>query len=93
MLPIYYGGLVINSFVGASGTAQIVELNINDTYISGYAAFEGGALARVVLISLQPYTSSSAGDRPQTHLRDIGNNNGALWNEVAIIRIIGGRAS
>ncbi|KAI1792639.1 hypothetical protein LXA43DRAFT_330161 [Ganoderma leucocontextum] len=68
VLPIYYGGLLINSFIGKTGSSKLVELSINDTYTSGYAAFEGGKLARVALVNLQPWLTSSEGDRPSITL-------------------------
>lgn len=66
--PPYYGGLVITNFVGHSGAAKLVELTVNDTNVSGYAAFEGGHLVRAVFINLEAWLSDSTGTRPSTHI-------------------------
>ena len=66
--PAYYAGLVINTLVGSSGRASVVELSISNTNVTGYAAFEGGRLARAVFVNLHAWLLSSTGDRPSVHL-------------------------
>ncbi|KAI0751852.1 glycoside hydrolase family 79 protein [Daedaleopsis nitida] len=66
--PSYYGGLVVNTFIGASGSSQISELNVNDTNVSGYAAFEEGRLVRAVFVNLHAWLKNSAGARPSVHI-------------------------
>lgn len=66
--PPYYGGLVITNFVGRSGASKLVELTVNDTNVSGYAAFEGDHLVRAVFINLNAWLSDSTGTRPSTHI-------------------------
>ncbi|KAI0370564.1 hypothetical protein BV20DRAFT_1052316 [Pilatotrama ljubarskyi] len=66
--PLYYAGLVVGSFIGTSGVAKIVELDVNDPNVSGYAAFEKGRLARVVFINLHAWLSSNTGTRPSVHV-------------------------
>ena len=68
IMPSYYGGLVVNSLIGSSGNAQIIELTVNDTNVSGYAAFEQGELVRAVFVNLHAWLKSSSGDRPSVHL-------------------------
>ncbi|EJD00646.1 uncharacterized protein FOMMEDRAFT_22402 [Fomitiporia mediterranea MF3/22] len=48
--PTYYGALIAAEAVGTSGSSSVVELNINDNTLSGYAVFEKGKVERVVLI-------------------------------------------
>ncbi|PCH41758.1 glycoside hydrolase family 79 protein [Wolfiporia cocos MD-104 SS10] len=66
--PPYYGGLVIDTFVGSSGSAQIVELDVADNNTSGYAAFEDGQLARAVFVNLHAWVTNSTGTRPVVHI-------------------------
>ncbi|KAH9856965.1 glycoside hydrolase family 79 protein [Lenzites betulinus] len=66
--PSYYAGLVINTLIGSTGSAQIVELAVNDTDVSGYAAFEHGRLARAVFVNLHAWLLSSTGARPAVHI-------------------------
>ena len=41
-MPAYYAPLVIDSFVGNTGSSSIVEIEVDDDRVVGYAAFEGG---------------------------------------------------
>ncbi|KAM5531319.1 hypothetical protein V8D89_015034 [Ganoderma adspersum] len=69
--PPFYGGLVVNAFVGSTGTSALVELDVGDTDVSGYAAFEEGVLVRAVFVNLHAWLLSSTGDRPSVHV-DLG---------------------
>ena len=64
----YYGGILVNNFIGNSGSAKIVELTVPDDNVSGYAAFEGGTLKRAVFINLHSWLLSSTGVRPSVHI-------------------------
>jgi hypothetical protein len=69
--PQYYGGLVITEAIGTTGSSTIVELTINDPYMSGYAIYEHGSIARAVFINSLAYFSadSAAGtNRSSTHV-------------------------
>ena len=67
-MPAYYAPLVIDSFVGNTGSSSIVEIEVDDDRIVGYAAFEGGKLVRAVFVNLDPWLSSSTGTRPSVHI-------------------------
>ncbi|PCH34775.1 glycoside hydrolase family 79 protein [Wolfiporia cocos MD-104 SS10] len=67
--PPYYGGLVVDTFVGSTGSAEIVELDVADENISGYAAFESGRLARAVFVNLHAWVANSTGTRPVTRIK------------------------
>ena len=69
--PPFYGGLVVNTFVGSTGPSALVELDIGDADVSGYAAFEEGVLVRAVFVNLHAWLLSSTGDRPAVHV-DLG---------------------
>ena len=66
--PPYYGGLVINTFIGDSGAARVVELTVDEPSTTGYAAFEDGQLMRAVFVNLDAWVSSSTGTRPVVHI-------------------------
>ncbi|OBZ65454.1 Beta-glucuronidase [Grifola frondosa] len=66
--PPYYAGLLIDTFVGRTGSAQLVELSVNDSNTSGYAAFEDGRLVRAAFVNLNAWLQSSTGDRPVVHI-------------------------
>ncbi len=67
-MPSYYGGLVINSLIGSSGSAKVVELSVDDSNVSGYAAYEQGELVRAVFVNLHAWLQSSTGARPSVHV-------------------------
>ena len=66
--PSFYGGLVVNSLVGKTGSSRVVELGVDDSDVSGYAVFEGGTLVRAVFINLHAWLASSTGARPSVHI-------------------------
>ena len=68
IMPAYYGGLVVDTFIGNSGTARIAELTVDEPVLTGYAAFEGGKLVRAVFVNLHPWLTSSTGARPSVHI-------------------------
>lgn len=64
--PTYYGGLVVNTAVGhraAPGTTKVVELEISEPNLSGYAIFERGKLVRAVFINLNAWLKGDEGAR------------------------------
>ncbi|KAI0368386.1 glycoside hydrolase family 79 protein [Pilatotrama ljubarskyi] len=66
--PSYYAALLINTLVGTTGTSQIVELAVDDSNVSGYAAFEHGRLVRAAFVNLHAWLASSTGERPSVHI-------------------------
>ncbi len=66
--PNFYGGLVVNSLVGSTGSSKIIELDVGDSDVSGYAVLEGGSLKRAVFINLHAWLASSTGARPSVHI-------------------------
>ena len=74
---------MVNSFIGSTGSSTLVELNVSDSNVSGYAVFEGDSLVRAVFINLDAWLTSSTGTRPSVHI-DLGFATGAnaTQNEV-----------
>ena len=62
---------MVNTFVGSTGASTLVELDVGDADISGYAAFENGILVRAVFVNLHAWLLSSTGGRPSVHV-DLG---------------------
>ena len=92
--PTFYGGLVVNSFIGRTGKSTVVELDVGDSNVSGYAVFEGGVLARAVFVNLDAWLAGSTGARPVVHVdldfaRGANATQGevdAFWGGSAIVR-------
>ncbi|KAM5530161.1 hypothetical protein V8D89_016163 [Ganoderma adspersum] len=82
--PAYYAGILINTFIGSSGAAQVVELTVNDTNVSGYAAFEGGRLARAVFVNFNSWLTTSTGTRPSVHIDFGGRTGNAMARRLVI---------
>ena len=77
--PPFYGGLLVNTLVGASRTpARITELTVADDNVTGYAAYDAsGTLVRAVFVNLHAWLASSTGARPAVHIGlhlDFGNH-------------------
>ncbi|KAF7291672.1 hypothetical protein HMN09_01258500 [Mycena chlorophos] len=61
--PPYHAALVAAEAIGTSGVTTIVELDIDDAAVSGYAFFENGVLKRAVLINLTLFFAASGAAR------------------------------
>ncbi|KAH9949137.1 glycoside hydrolase family 79 protein [Amylocystis lapponica] len=88
--PPYYGALVVNTLIGNSHHASIVELDVNDDNVSGYAAYENGLIARAVFINMHAWVADSTGTRPTVHLdfdfADFGRTSTMLGSLVPTVR-------
>ena len=89
--PPFYAGLVVNTFVGATGASSLVELAVNDTDVTGYAAYEDGRLVRAVFVNLHAWLSDSTGARPSVHIdfdfaADTSADADAFWEKAATAR-------
>ncbi|KAH9936780.1 glycoside hydrolase family 79 protein [Epithele typhae] len=83
--PLFYGGLVLNTLVGRIGHSRIVELDVGDDNVSGYAAYERGRVVRAVFVNLHAWLASTAGERPSVHIdlgfaRGTGAAEDAFWS-------------
>ncbi|KAH8107686.1 glycoside hydrolase family 79 protein [Cristinia sonorae] len=89
--PSYYAGIVINTLIGRTGNAQIVELSVPDDNVSGYAAFEHGRLVRAVFVNLHAWLVSSTGERPSVHI-DLDFAGGRMGRRATARRLVIGHA-
>ncbi len=53
--PQYYATVIIAEATGKSGTTQVIELEIDNPRLAGYAFYEHGHLARAVFINSEAY--------------------------------------
>ncbi|KAG2145236.1 glycoside hydrolase family 79 protein [Suillus clintonianus] len=65
--PAYYAAIIAAEAIGSSGTAQAVEITIDENDVSGYAIFEHGTLSKAVFINTIAYFAG-AGARNSTHI-------------------------
>jgi len=66
--PQYYAAIIAGEAIGTTGSSTVTELDINNTFVSGYAFFEGGKLKRAVLINSQAFLSTSTGARTSVNV-------------------------
>lgn len=58
--PQYYAAIIIAEAIGPSNATQAIELNINNSQVSGYAFFDNGRLKRAVIINLNAFVGDTA---------------------------------
>lgn len=91
--PGFYGGVVINSFIGSTGTSTLVELDVGDSNVSAYAVFAGGSLVRAVFVNLHAWLLSSTGDRPSVHVDlDFAGGEAFQGRSASLRRLVVGHA-
>ena len=66
--PQYYAAIIAAEAIGNSGNTQVIELNIADTTVSGYAFYEDGQLKRAILINLRGFFTTTSTARESTHV-------------------------
>lgn len=66
--PQYYAAIIAAEAIGNGGNTQVVELNINDTTISGYTFYQGGQLKHVILINSLAFFTTTTTARLSTHV-------------------------
>lgn len=66
--PQYYAAIIAAEAIGDGGNTVVIELNVNDTRVSGYAFYEGTTLARAVFINSQAFLRTNSGNRASKHI-------------------------
>lgn len=66
--PQYYAAIIAAEAIGNRGDTKVIELNINDTRISGYAFYQDGQLTKAVLINSLAFFTTTTTARPCTHV-------------------------
>ncbi|KAG6826758.1 hypothetical protein H0H92_014548 [Tricholoma furcatifolium] len=90
--PPYYGAIVAAEAIGSSGSAQVVELSVNNPRVSGYGFYENMQLVRAVFINSQAYLSTTSGNRTSVHL-DFGfSGSGTAPTQISVKRLAIGHA-
>ena len=49
--PVFYSALIVAEAFGSSGTAQIVDMQVDNIFTPAYAIYENGNLARMALFN------------------------------------------
>ena len=66
--PQYYAAIIAAEAIGNSGNTKVIELNVNDTRISGYAFYQGDQLRKAILINSLAFFTTTTTARPSTHV-------------------------
>jgi len=66
--PQYYAAIIAAEAIGNSGNMRIVELNITDARISGYAFYQGVQLTKAILINSLAFFTTTNTPRSSTHV-------------------------
>ena len=67
--PPYYGQVMVAKALGRSEQMRIKNLALEGDTEAAYALFDGERLARVVVLNMQTFNSSTAGERPSKNYR------------------------
>ncbi|THH14807.1 hypothetical protein EW146_g5586 [Bondarzewia mesenterica] len=58
--PLYYAAILGVEAIGPSGSTKAVELDVGSSYVSGYAFFDNGKLARAVFVNLKAFVGTGS---------------------------------
>lgn len=75
--PQYYAAIIAAEAIGNSGNTRVVELNITDTSISGYAFYQGNQLTKAIMINSLAFFTTTTTPRSSTHV-DLNFTTGAV---------------
>lgn len=64
--PAYYAAVIVAEASGSSASTKVVELDINDSDVTGYAFYDNDTLKRAVLINMNAYLGT--GSRGSVHV-------------------------
>lgn len=84
--PQYYAAIIAAEAIGTSGDTKVVELNIADTRISGYAFYQGGQLTKAILINSLAFLTTTTTARPSTHV-DLTFAGGTISSQMNVKRL------
>ncbi|KAJ7717723.1 glycoside hydrolase family 79 protein [Mycena maculata] len=89
--PQYYAAIIAAEAIGNSGNTEALELNINNTWISGYAFYEGSDLKRAVFINSLAFLSGQT-NRTSVHLDLAFSGSGHTATTFSVKRLVIGYA-
>jgi hypothetical protein len=84
--PQYYAAIIAAEAIGNSGNTQVIELNINDTTISGYAFYQGAQLKKAILINSLAFFTTTTTPRPSTHV-DLTFASATVFSQMNVKRL------
>lgn len=83
----YYGAIIVAEAIGNQEPSSVVELQIDDASLSGFAIFENTSLKRAVLIDSTAFLSSSSGLRASRNITLSFNGSAPHPTDVSIKRL------
>ncbi|KAJ7635010.1 glycoside hydrolase family 79 protein [Roridomyces roridus] len=86
--PQYYAAIIVAEAIGNSGATQVVELNINNPRVAGYAFYESGTLKRAVFINSLAYLTSTSGARSSAHVNLAFGGSGNAPTTFSVKRLV-----
>ncbi|KAJ6494713.1 glycoside hydrolase family 79 protein [Mycena vitilis] len=89
--PQYYAAIIAAEAIGDSGDTKAAELTINNSRISAYAFYEGGALKRALFINSLAFLAGAT-NRTSTHLDLTFSGTGAKPASFSVKRLVIGHA-
>jgi Glycosyl hydrolase family 79 C-terminal beta domain len=84
--PQYYAAIIAAEAIGNSNDTQVIELNITDTGISGYAFYENGELTKVILINSLAFFTTTTTARQSMHV-DLTFGSGSVPSKMDVKRL------
>ncbi|KAJ5083921.1 hypothetical protein NUU61_008500 [Penicillium alfredii] len=70
VLPAFYGQVFTAEFLGTHKDVSVANLDLNKSYLSAYAAYEGKTLARVAIVNLELW-DGHADNKPKRPSQEI----------------------
>lgn len=84
--PQYYAAIIAAEAIGNSGNTRVVELNITDTRVSGYAFYQGNQLKKAIFINSLAFFTTTTTPRPSTHV-DLSFISGTVSSKMEVKRL------
>jgi hypothetical protein len=84
--PQYYAAIIAAEAIGNSGNTQVIELNIADSRISGYAFYQGSKLTKAILINSLAFFTTTTTARPSTHV-NLTFASGTVSSQMSVKRL------
>ena len=84
--PQYYAAIIAAEAIGNNGNTQVIELDVADNSISGYAFYQSGRLTSVILINSHAFLTTTTTARPGTHV-NLNFESGTVFSEMNIKRL------
>lgn len=85
--PQYYAAIIAAEAIGNTNDTQVIELDFDDTRISGYAFYQSGQLKKAILINSQAFYSTTTTERSNKHVDLTFDESGSVPLEMDVKRL------